>query len=278
MAFKDLLVHLNSSKHCGTRVDLALGLAQRFDAHLTGVYTTPEFYIPTYIAAELPADILNAQRSLLEKGRDKAKAEFSEQMRKAAIKGEWRALEGTPGEMVSMSARYSDLVIVGQNDPDEVLPSVEADVPENVIMGSGRPTLVVPYAGKFPTVGERVLIAWNARPEACRAVNDAVPLMAGAKKVTVLVINPVSGTRGHGHIPGADIALHLARHGIKAEASEVHVEDIAVGDMILSRAADASADLIVMGAYGHTRLRELILGGATRALLNSMTVPVLMSH
>jgi len=278
MALKDLLVHLNSSKHCGTRLDLAVELAQRFDAHLTGVYTVPDFYLPTYVAADFPIDILNAQRARLEKERDRVKAEFSERMRKAAVKWEWRALEGNPSEMTTLSGRYADLVVVGQNDPDEVLPTVEFDVPESVILDSGRPTLVVPYAGKFPKIGERVLVAWNARPEASRAVNDALPLMAGAKNVTVLVINPKSGTPGHGDMPGADIALHLARHGIKAEASQIPAEDIDVGNIILSRAADAGADLIVMGAYGHARLRELVLGGATRTLLDHMTVAVLMSH
>ena len=278
MAFNDLLVHLNGSKHCDSRVDVAIKLAQTFDAHLTGVYTLPDFYVPTYVAAQLPVDMLNAQRALLEKERDKAKAAFVERMRKASVKWEWRAPEGDPSEMASLSARYADLAVVGQNDPDEVLPEAEFDVPESVILDSGRPTLVVPYAGKFPAVGERVLVAWNARPEASRAVNDALPLMARAKTVTVLVVNPKKGAEGHGDVPGADIALHLARHGIKAEASHIYADDIDVGDMILSRAADEGADLIVMGAYGHARLRELVLGGATRNLLEHMTVPVLMSH
>jgi len=138
--------------------------------------------------------------------------------------------------------------------------------------------LVVPYAGTFSAPGQRVLVAWNASPQATRAVNDALPLLARAAKVTILAINPAGGSRGHGEVPGADIALHLARHGVRAEATHVYADDIEVGDVILSRAADFSADLIVMGAYGHARLREIVLGGATRSLFEHMTAPVFMSH
>jgi nucleotide-binding universal stress UspA family protein len=137
---------------------------------------------------------------------------------------------------------------------------------------------VVPYAGTFKTIGQRVLVAWNAGREATRAVNDALPLLEGAAKVTVLAINPHGGLRGHGEVPGADIALHLARHGVRAEASAIKSDDVEIGALLLSQAADLNADLIVMGAYGHSRLREVVLGGATREILRSMTVPVLLSH
>ena len=145
-------------------------------------------------------------------------------------------------------------------------------------MTSGRPVLAVPYAGDFPVVGERVLVAWNASREAARAVNDALPLLAQAKMVTVLAVNPRFGIRGHGDVPAADIALHLARHGVKAEAAHTASGDIADSQALLSYAADISADLIVAGAYGHSRAREVIFGGMTRTLLREMTVPVLFSH
>ena len=127
-------------------------------------------------------------------------------------------------------------------------------------------------------VGERVLVAWNASRAATRAVNDALPMLQKAKQVTVLAINPRGGVSGEGDVPGADLALHLSRHGVKAEAAWLKAADIEVGAMLLSRASDFQSDLIVMGGYGHSRLREIVLGGATREILQTMTVPTLMSH
>lgn len=278
MALKDLLVYVNGSKHRTKRIDFAARLAERLDAHLIGLYTIPELYIPGFTSAQMPAEVLNVQRRFLEEQRNKAKADFEARMRKGGVEWEWRETEGDPSEMAVMHARYADLAIIGQNDPDEEIAEPELSVPERVVLEAGRPVLVVPYAGNFPKVGERVLVAWNVSAQATRAVNDALPLLEGAKKVVILAVNPKNGPQGHGAVPGADIALHLARHGIKAEASHVFADDIDVGDMILSRAADEGADLIVMGAYGHARLRELVLGGATRDIFRHMTVPVLMSH
>jgi nucleotide-binding universal stress UspA family protein len=148
----------------------------------------------------------------------------------------------------------------------------------NVLLASGRPLLAVPYAGQFERVGDRVLVAWNASREATRAVNDALPLLRGATIVTVLAVNPKHGIEGHGDVPAADIVLHLARHGVKAEAAHTIANDISEGDALLSYAADLGADLIVAGGYGHSRARETVFGGVTRTLLEEMTVPMLLSH
>jgi nucleotide-binding universal stress UspA family protein len=134
---------------------------------------------------------------------------------------------------------------------------------------------MVPYAGRFPDAGQRVLVAWNASREAARAVTDALPLLSRAERVEVVAFD---STGDHGEVPGADIALFLSRHGVKASAARQSAPGVDVGSQILSRAADVDADLIVMGAYGHSRLRELALGGATRSMLDAMTVPVLMAH
>ena len=137
---------------------------------------------------------------------------------------------------------------------------------------------MVPYAGEFETIGTRCLLAWDGSREAARAADDAMPLLAKAKLVEVVVINEGSNNAaGHGAIPGADIALYLARHGVTAQVNNI-ASDIDVGNTMLSHAADTGSDLIVMGAYGHSRVREWIMGGATRMLLDTMTVPVLMSH
>jgi nucleotide-binding universal stress UspA family protein len=174
-------------------------------------------------------------------------------------------------------ARYADLAIVGQLDPDNEAPGSPLS-PADVLLDSGRPALVVPYVGRFADVGQRVLIGWNASREAARAVNDALPLLARAAQVTVLAVNPRVGTMHHGATPGADIAAHLARHGITVTVEIAHVTELDASDTLLNRAADLGADLIVTGAYGRSRMRELVLGGVTRDLLRRMTVPVFMSH
>ena len=157
------------------------------------------------------------------------------------------------------------------------MPRPEYRIPERVALESGGPVVVVPHAGAFPTVGRRVLIAWHASAQSARAVRDALPLLRKAEGVTILTSIPAAGA-GNEDRPGARIAAYLAHHGVAAKARELVVDDIAVGETILSQAADEGADLIVMGAYGHPRARELVLGGATRTLFKRMTVPTLMAH
>jgi len=178
---------------------------------------------------------------------------------------------------VALHTRYADLVVVGQPDPNN--PGGRGtEVSATALMSSGRPLLVIPFAGNFTEIGNNVLVGWNGTGEAARALNDAIPLLHHAKKVTVLAINPRHGIGGDGDVPAADIALHLARHGIKAEAAHTVAKDIGEGDALLSYAADLGVDLLVCGMYGHSRLRELAFGGVTRSLLTEMTVPVLMAH
>jgi nucleotide-binding universal stress UspA family protein len=147
-----------------------------------------------------------------------------------------------------------------------------------VALSAGRPVLVVPHFGPPRNLGSNVLVAWNASREASRAVNDAMPFLRRANKVTVLAVDPQRGGDAHREIPSADIALHLSRHGVKPEAAQVAAPEIEAGEIILSQASRLGANLIVIGAYGHSRFREYIFGGVTRHLLRHMTVPVLMSH
>jgi nucleotide-binding universal stress UspA family protein len=175
------------------------------------------------------------------------------------------------------NARYADLAILGQHDPDDAA-SGPRYLPEEVVLGGGRPVLIVPYIGPTATFGERVSIAWDASREAARAVNDALPLLRRARQVGVVSVNPRPWPFAHGEEPGADIGLHLARHGVKVEVQRIEGQGIDTANAILSHLADQSADLLVMGAYGHSRLREFVLGGVTRTILREMTVPVLMSH
>ena len=284
MGLKDILVHLDDSRGHEARLQIAADLARRHAAHLTGLFVIEPMSFAGFVApggAELAqVEVLQAMEEQHETARravgERLGSAFRARADDAGVLSEWRVVHGDPSERVTLHARYADLAIAGQSDPDA--PAFRSAVPEAVLLGSGRPVLVVPYIGAAQTVGQRVLVAWNASREAARAVNDALPLIAPSGRVTVLAINPARGIAGEGDLPSADMALHLARHGITAEAAYTAAEDVATGDIILSRAADMGADLIIMGGYGHSRAREFVLGGATRTLLGHMTVPVLLSH
>jgi nucleotide-binding universal stress UspA family protein len=280
MSLKDLLVVVDHGRNCGRRIDVAARLARDFEAHLTGLYVTTAPYVQPAVLAEFPVDVRDIQTRALREAAARARGLFAERVEGAgfALTTEWREVEGDVADQVSLHARYADLTVIGQTDPDDVPLGSSPDLPERLILGAGRPVLVVPYAGRFETIGQRVLLAWNATREATRAANDALPILKRAARVTVLSVNPRIGPSGHGEVPGADIALHLARHGVRAEASSVTSSEVSVDDMLLSQAADEGADLLVMGAYGHSRLGELILGSATRHILRQITLPVFMSH
>jgi nucleotide-binding universal stress UspA family protein len=187
------------------------------------------------------------------------------------------ALDTTRARVVSMHARYADLLVLGQVDPDEP-PYVGRDLPEQVALASGRPVLVVPHERAPGPLGDGVLLAWDASRAAARALSDAVPILERAESVLVVSATPKSIWLGLVELPGADMALHLARHQIEVEVQTVDTDGMETGDALLSFAADRGCDLLVMGAYAHSRVRELVLGGATRTILNSMTLPVLMAH
>lgn len=284
MAYKDILVHLDDSVRSSERLGLAIQLAVANGAHLTAVHAinipaTSMFYgYSMTVASPGPQDLIEALRTEAQARIAPVEDAFLERIRQEGVQGEWRTVEGEPGAVLALHARYADIAILGQPDREKPQADGSDSIPVSVLMSSGRPALVVPYAGRFVAVGQHVLVAWNASREAARALNDAMPLLRAAQKVTVLVINPASGTAGHGDIPAADISLHLARHGVKAEAARTVAAEIADGEALLSYAADLGVDMIVAGAYGHSRTRELVFGGVTRTLLNEMTVPVLFSH
>jgi nucleotide-binding universal stress UspA family protein len=274
MAYKDLLVHVDSSSHCAARLALAVTLARRFGAHLTGLHVMPTLAISPFIADQFPTAMLDEGHARIAQLRDDARASFAAASQPLGSEAEWRETRGDPVDAMRLAARKADLAILGQPDPGED-GADGADLPEQVVMGSGRPALLVPYAGTFAKVGERVLVAWNGSAQAARAVNDALPFLQGAERVVVVTVSSARGDR----VEDTDIARHLARHGVAAEISDIVTDrDGNVGDVLLSRATDEAVDLIVMGAYGHSRLRELVLGGVSRALLGHMTVPVLMAH
>ncbi|MEZ5932111.1 MAG: universal stress protein [Alphaproteobacteria bacterium] len=279
MGYKDLLVQVDDSAACSARVDAAIELADRFDAHLTALYLIPEVMLPIAVEGYVGADI---QASIERHEQERAETVL-EQFKKAAeredLEYDTRVDRGPVAdfsEMLELHSRYADLLVLGQ--PDEAGEVGTAPLPGDVVLHATAPVLTVPFIGLKPGFGKRPMIAWNASREAARAVRNAMPFLEGADKVDVVTVHPRSGATAHGDLPGADIALHLARHGIEVDVQRLEGEDIDVGNAILSHAADRGNDLLVMGCYGHSRLREWMLGGATRTILQSMTLPVIMAH
>ena len=280
MTYKEILVHVDRSEGCGARIGVAIGLAKKFDAHLTGLCPTAFPVLPAYIAGSLPADLLANQEAETKARAQAALTNFEAECERHGVAVERRlehCVDTEVAMVISRHARYADLVVLGQSDPEDPL-STPQGVLEDVALASARPTLIVPYIGAEKEPGGRVMLAWDAGREAARAATDALPLLRAAQSVTVMIANPRSSFDGHGENPGADVAHFLARHGVKAEVHNTEAKDISIGDAILSRLADENCDLLVMGAYGHARLRELVLGGVTRTILGHMTVPVLLSH
>jgi nucleotide-binding universal stress UspA family protein len=285
MALKDILVHVDNDSRNEIRLKVAADLAQRHGAHLTGLYAADIPNTEYFYGATLPfagggaEEVVRRMRADASDASTAVEQAFRDLLRREGLEGEWRYVEGPAPATMALHARYADLTVVGQPNPyDSRDESNRNAIVESPLMTSGRPILIVPYAGSFGRIGEHVLIAWNASREAARAVNDAMPLLERADRVTVLAVNPKQGLAAHGDVPAADISLHLARHGVKAEAAHTVANDISDGEALLSYAADIGADLIVAGGYGHSRAREMVFGGVTRTLIAEMTAPVFLSH
>ncbi|MGD8429889.1 MAG: universal stress protein [Ectothiorhodospiraceae bacterium] len=279
MALKDILVYLDESKQAPQRLDTAIAIAEQHQAHLTGLAVAETAHIPDF----MPRDLVRRQQELARERNQRIKKAFEDRVANVQLSTEWREVDKTRSDesvldVLALHAHYSDLVVVGQPDPEKADGTVPLDLPGKLAMVAGRPVMGIPYAWRPAAVGRRVLVAWNASREATRAVHDALPMLQQAEDVRILALTRKRGLGGHGEMPGADIAAHLARHGVKAEAEHGVVEDIRVPEALLSAAADYGADLLVMGAYGRPRLREIMLGGASHGVLQNMTVPVLMGH
>ena len=278
MKLCDILVHIDQSPRALMRLDIAAELARQHGAHLTALQVI-DVALPVMAMGDggggaVIAELMEQMRQSALAAGVKLKAAFEAALARDGIMGEWRQVEGTTQEILALHGRYADLLVLGQDDPE----SDSAGLLEAMVFDCGRPILAIPFAGSFKTIGKRVLVGWNASREASRALHDALPLIAKAETATVFLANPKRGLGGHGEEPGADIARHLARHGMKVEVAMAIADDVPDSALLLNHASDMGADLLVMGAYGHSRLREFILGGMTRSLLREMTVPVLLSH
>lgn len=279
MSYKTILVYLPAEDRVNDLMDVAIPMAKEQGAHIVGLHIMAD--VPFYGAVEMPmhTDLMSKQHEV-RKGEARAvEKAFYEACRATTVQAEWRCEDVVYPDFereLAKQASLADLVVVSQKDNDPL--DAWSDLPTQLIMHSGRPVLIIPRVGKFNGIGRNVVVAWNGSREAARAVFDALPVLKGADNVKIMVINPTEEEGKNTKSAGDDLALTLSRHGVDAEASAIVAEDISVPNEILSRAADDDADLVVMGCYGHSRLRELIMGGATREIMQSMTVPVLMSH
>lgn len=278
MGYKTILIHANDERRIGRLVQAAAQLADTRGAHLIGLYVMPP--VPTYGATAIGAGMIKSGLTAFQDEAKRVHAAFEAACAQRSITAEWRLVQPTHRDVADVLLDHghaADLIVASQRDREWDYNQL-LEAPERLVLGSGRPVLVVPNYGRFDVIGKRINVAWNNRKEAARAVFDAMPALRGADNVRLVWINPAKGAVNTGDLPTAEIATTLARHGVKCEASSTVADDIQVGDVLLSGLSDDGADLLVMGAYGHSRIREFVFGGATRHILDHMTVPVLLSH
>jgi len=274
---KDIVVNLSVGEKPVPACAYAVSLAAAFNAHLAGIAFLYDPIVPISGAGYIPADVIDAQERENEQATRSALNQFNTACARAGVSAEPLTLTasyGGVGEQFGRIARRFDVAIVGQAEPETS--AVEEIIAESALFESGRPVIVVPYIQKAPFKLDNVMVCWDGSRSAARAIADAMPLLAKSGRVEVVIVTNERGKQDE--IEGADIGAHLARHGLNVEIKRTALGDIDVADVLLSHAADSGSDLIVMGGYGHSRLREFVLGGVTRSILRSMTAPVLMAH
>ncbi|MFY2941927.1 universal stress protein [Achromobacter xylosoxidans] len=277
--FRRIAVHLDNGVDCQRRVDFALHMAKAHDAHLTGIFAS--YMLPGYFYDEggLWARSMDIIKEINTKERAAVQQAFSLATAQAGVSSSWRQGDETPADCVAWHARYSDVVVIGQENAYDVEAATGNDFVAQTLLAAGRPVIVLPVSGTFRTVGSRVLYCWNGSREAARAIADAAPMLRSATALRALSLRNGAAADAGRQAAFEDLAAYCASHGFPELESEIRdAREAEIGDAILSAAADFGADLIVMGAYGHSRTRQWILGGATRSLLAAMTVPVLFSH
>jgi nucleotide-binding universal stress UspA family protein len=279
MTIKDILVHVDDSPAARARFDTALGLASPFGARITALHLIAEPFMRG-VSTHIPGDVVQEHVAHAEVAADAVLAGLAAEAERRGVGfrplKESGPLDRLPN-LLARDARNSDLVIVGQPDP-ETGSSDDALLVEAAFMETGRPALLLPHVTVASAPFRRVLVAWNASREASRAVHDALPLLQAAEEVVVLVIDPETVGATLGRQPGTGVVAHLEHHGVPARLKTVESGRQRSGEVILAEAARETANLLVMGGYGRSKLREALFGGATRTLLADATLPVLLSH
>ncbi len=273
---KDIVVNLGLGEH-DPAGDFAISVAETFQAHVLGVAFVFDPIVPGVVMGGISPQFIESQRADNEEAARCAVARFEQAAKRIGVSYKSVSISASisgAADRLGRLARRFDLAIVGQPERQKSAPDEVVD--EGVLFESGRPVIFVPFIQKAALKLDRILLCWDGSRAAARAIADAMPFLHKAKKIEIVM---VAGKPGKGdEIAGADLGQHLARHGLKVDVKRITSPDIDVSSTVLSYAADANADMIVMGGYGHSRLREFILGGVTRGILERMTVPTLMSH
>ena len=274
---KDLVVNLALEVARDPAAEFAISIAAAFEAHIAGIAFAFDPVVTPAVLDGLSSTWVEVQR---DESRAAAKAaidRFEAVARREGLSAEHRLFETSLGDAIGLFGRIArcfDLSVVKQQEPDR--PNGDDLIIEASLFQSGRPTLVVPYIQKAPLKLDRVLVAWHGSHGAARAIGDAMVFLRRAKAIDIVTV--ASGRTKKDEVPGVEIGHHLARHGLEVEVRQIVAENVDVANTLLSYAADNAVDLMVMGGYGHSRLREFVLGGATRSILQTMTVPTLMAH
>jgi len=279
MSYKTVLVHVSPSVHLDERIRHAASISVAEDAHLIGIATSGAARYVSHSLADFSTAFQRHIEHLREPASD-ALDRFDEMARRYGVHScERRLVDEEAGIGVCLQSKYCDLVVIEQVDPKEVSPLLYPDFPQYVVLNSGKPVLILPYAQTFASAGSRILIAWDASTAATRSVANAIPMLKHAQTVELAMVNPEENlpAETYGSAPGADIALYLSRHGVRVNVTQ-HKTDESVGIALLAMAEEMGCDLIVMGCYGRSRFREILLGGVTRTVLENMSMPLLMSH
>ncbi len=266
MELKQILVFMDNLEHSADRLELAIDLAKRHRATITGLKVAVHPLIP------------------MRRGHDKEAGEelaqlFREKTGAADVKGEWitadaKALGGGVVEAISHYATFADLVIVGQSEHGSTERRATDFLPEKVVFGSGKPVLIVPYAGRYQSVGRNILVAWKTGRESSRALTDALPLLRVAESAHIFEVNPSNDEMAD--MEG--LRRYLAAHGVKAQVETSAITELGIGDVLLNRVSDEGSDLLVMGGYADLHFGTYVLGDVAKHVLRHMTIPVFMSH
>jgi nucleotide-binding universal stress UspA family protein len=275
MALRNILVHATEDDRCGVRVGLAADLAAREDGAITGLFVRPNSAIFPAMMPDGAVILIEDMEKSFDKIAQYSKEAFMKVIASKGIEAEWREDRGETGKCLAFHGRYTDMVVVGQWSPDDPAEPGTIDLGGTVALGVGRPVLLVPHAGTVSDDWKRIMVAWDSSRAATRAVHDAMDFLKAADRVDVVCVDPEGAADRD---PGADIAAHLARHGVTTQAHRLTRGNATTAETLLSAISDMGSNLLVMGAFGHNRLAAIVFGGVTRNMLKHMTVPVLMSN
>ncbi len=276
---RDILLQCDAGSSNPGRVDTAISFASKFGAHLQAVYVMPSPAIPSYAegySAVIPYSA-EEQIKLVQQQMEEAKGQFSDKSKNADVITDWRSIEFGSYDVVLDLSRYCDIVIVPQycarfGDEDKIF------IADDLLIHSGRPLVVVPDLNKSFELGEKVMIAWDESHEAARAIHDGLAILSKANQIHAVTVAEMPDSEERFLISGQDLQTHLQHHGLDIETTLLDKGGDEVGEKLLEKALELDADLIIMGGYGHSRLRQTILGGVTDYVFRNTTIPVLMSH